>query len=210
GLDAGWYSEFAGAAFLRGSRGVFEGSPKNDHYPFNPGAGDVGHSEGWVTFTTAWMQSLAWRAFVTTSVELSASSVTADGTVEVTLRAPLNMDASGGNTGQVAVSVGGAAAVPVTVTQTGVNALDYTAELDLSTLGAVAGDTVTVSYGLGSFERTASLTVTAVDDGDPGDGDPGDGDPGDGEPGDGGDGDGSSAPSTTPSIVDPADADPAA
>src|SRR5690606_24631787 len=87
-----------------------------------------------------------------------------------------------------------------TVTQTGVNALDYTAELDLAELGAVAGDTVTVSYGLGSFERTASLTVTTVDDGEPGDGDPGDGDPGAG----------SSAPSTTPSIVDPEDADPAA
>jgi|GEM_PF-1694742 len=209
GLDLGWFSEYQGGyGLLQGSHGVFDGSPKNGHYPFNPGVPNIGHTEGWVTFNTAWLESLAWRAFDATSVELSAASVAADGTVRVTLRAPLNMDAAGGNTGQVAVSVGGAAAVPVTVTQTGVNALDYTAELDLAALGAVAGDTVTVSYGLGSFERSASLTVTAVDDGEPGDGEPGDGEPGDGEPGDGDDG--SSAPSTTPSIVDPADADPAA
>jgi len=218
GLNLGWFSEYqGGVGRLQGASGVFDGGPKNGHYPFHPEIGNIGHTEGWVTFNTAWLRGLAWRAFDATSVEVSAASVPADGTVEVTLRAPLNMDAAGGNAGQVAVTVGDAAAVPVTVTQTGVNALDYTAELDLASLGAVAGDTVTVSYGLGSFERSASLTVTAADDGEPGDGEPGDGEPGDGEPGDGEPGDGepgdgdddSTAPSTTPSIVDPADADPA-
>jgi hypothetical protein len=191
GLDLGWFSEYQGGyGLLQGLPGVFDGSPKNGHYPFNPGVQNIGHTEGWVTFTTAWLVSLAWRAYTSTEVTLGAASVPADGSVALTLRAPLNMDAAGGNTGEVKVSVNGAEPTAVTVTQTGVNTLDYTASLDLAELGAREGDTLTVSYGLGNFIRTASLTVTAEGTG-PGT-DPGE-DP----------------PTTTPTVLDPADADPA-
>jgi hypothetical protein len=192
GLDLGWFSEYQGGnGLLQGSHGVFDGSPKNGHYPFNPGVSNIGHTEGWVTFNTAWLEALAWRAFTATEVSLGAVSAPEDGSVGVVLRAPLNMDAAGGNTGEVRVSVNDGAPTPVTVTQTGANALDYTAELDLAALGALEGDVVTVSYGLGPFERSASVTVTAAGtDPDPGT------DPGE-EP-----------PSTTPTVVDPEDADP--
>ncbi|GMA91903.1 hypothetical protein [Homoserinibacter gongjuensis] len=192
GLDLGWFSEYQGGnGLLQGSHGVFDGSPKNGHYPFNPGVSNIGHTEGWVTFNTAWLEALAWRAFTATAVSLGAVSAPADGSVGVVLRAPLNMDAAGGNTGEVRVSVNDGAPTPVTVTQTGANALDYTADLDLAALGAVQGDVVTVSYGLGPFERSASVTVTAAGtDPDPG------ADPGE-EP-----------PTTTPTVVDPEDADP--
>jgi hypothetical protein len=191
GLDLGWFSEYQGGyGLLQGSHGVLEGSPKNAHYPFNPGVGNIGHSEGWVTFTTAWLESLAWRAYTSTEVSLGASAVPAGGSVEVTLRAPLNMDVAGGNTGEVQVSVDGAEPTALTVVQTGANALDYTAELDLAELGAAEGDTVTISYGLGAFTRSATLSVTAAGT-DPGT------DPGE-EP-----------PTTVPTVVDPADADPA-
>lgn len=189
GLDLGWFSEYQGGyGLLQGSHGVFDGSPKNGHYPFNPGVANIGHTEGWVTFTTAWLESLAWRAYTSTEVSLGASAVAADGSVEVTLRAPLNMDAAGGNTGEVQVSVNGAEPTALTVTQTGVNALDYTAMLDVASLGATEGDTVTVSYGLGSFTRSATFTVTAEGE-EPGG-------PGEEQP-----------PTTVPPIVDPADAD---
>ena len=190
GLDLGWFSEYQGGyGLLQGSHGVFDGSPKNGHYPFNPGVANIGHTEGWVTFTTAWLESLAWRAYTSTEVSLDASSVPVGGTVGVSLRAPLNMDAAGGNTGEVLVSVNGGAPTAVTVTQTAVNGLDYAATLDLASVGAEEGDTVTVSYGLGSFARSASFTVTAEGE-EPGG-------PGEEEP-----------PATVPTIVDPADADP--
>lgn len=193
GLDLGWFSEYQGGyGLLQGSHGVFDGSPKNGHYPFNTSVANIGHTEGWVTFNTAWLESLAWRAYTSTEVAVDAASAPADGTVGVTLRAPLNMDAAGGNTGAVQVSVDGAAPTALTVTQTGVNALDYTAELDLAALGAEAGDTVTVSYGLGTFARSATVQVTEAGE-EPGEGGPGDEDP----------------PTTVPTIVDPADADAA-
>ena len=54
GLDLGWFSEYQGGyGLLQGARGVFDGSPKNGHYPFNTGLANIGHTEGWVTFTTA-------------------------------------------------------------------------------------------------------------------------------------------------------------
>jgi hypothetical protein len=190
GLDLGWFSEYQGGyGLLQGSHGVFDGSPKNGHYPFNPGVANIGHTEGWVTFTTAWLESLAWRACTSTEVSLEVATVAADGSVDVTLRAPLNMDAAGGNTAEVRVSVNGAEATTLTVTQTGVNALDYTAQLDVASLGAAEGDTVAVSYGLGSFTRSASFAVTAQGE-EPGG-------PSEEEP-----------PTTVPTIVDPVDADP--
>lgn len=190
GLDLGWFSEYQGGnGILQGSHGVFDGSPKNGHYPFNPGISNIGHTEGWVVYTTNWMESLAWRAFTSTEITLDASSVPVGGSVGVSLRAPLNMDAAGGNTGEVLVSVNGGAPTAVTVTQTAVNGLDYAATLDLAALGAEEGDTVTVSYGLGSFARSASFTVTAEGE-EPGG-------PGEEEP-----------PTTVPTVVDPADADP--
>ncbi|WP_164861718.1 golvesin C-terminal-like domain-containing protein, partial [Microbacterium sp. CPCC 204701] len=168
GLDLGWFSEYQGGyGLLQGAPGVFDGSPKNGHYPFNPGVANIGHTEGWVTFTTAWVESLAWRAFTSSTIALDRAEAPADGSVTVTLRAPLNMDAAGGNTGEVRVTVDGTPAAPIVVTQTAVNALDYTAELDIAALGAQAGDIVTVSHGVGSFARTAALAVTASADDTP-------------------------------------------
>ncbi len=160
GLDLGWFSEYQGGyGLLQGSHGVFDGSPKNGHYPFNPGTGNIGHTEGWVTFNTAWLETLAWRAHTSTAVSLDAAAAPVDGAVAVTLRAPLNMDAAGGNAGTLRVSVDGERVTELPVVQTGVNALDYTGILDLAALDLPAGAEVTVSYGLGSFTRSASLTV---------------------------------------------------
>ncbi|KAF2416791.1 cellulase N-terminal Ig-like domain-containing protein [Microbacterium sp. B35-30] len=164
GLDLGWFSEYQGGyGLLQGARGVFDGSPKNGHYPFNTSVANIGHTEGWVTFTTAWIESLVWRAFASSSIGMDETAP-ADGSATVTLRAPLNMDAEGGNTGEVRVSIDGVAVHPLQVTQVGINALDYTGQLDLAALEVEPGDTVTVSHGVGPFARTASLVVTAPAD----------------------------------------------
>jgi len=170
GIDLGWYSEFQGGnGKLQGARGVFDGSPKNAHYPYNPGLGNPGHSEGWVTFNTAWLEALAWRAYDDTAITLAASEAAPAGSVTVSLRAPLNMNTSGGNTGTVSVAVNGAPRSTAVVTQTAVNGLDYRATLDLAPLGVKDGDVVTVSYGLGYFARSAQLTVSdTVSPTDPG------------------------------------------
>ena len=166
GVDRGWFREFAaGNGKLQGSRGVFDAAPKNGLYPYNPAAGDPGHSEGWVTFNTAWNEALAWRAFDATSLSVDASDPEEGSVVSVSLVAPLNMDAAGGNTAEVLVAVNDAAPTGLPVSQRASNSLDYLADLDLNAVGAVEIDTVTISYGLGYFERSTSFTVTAAGSG---------------------------------------------
>jgi len=89
GVDIGWFSFLdGGVGQLQKSRFVFDGAPKNDHYPFNPQVGDVGWSEGWVNFNTAFNDSLALLA----SKETSLNAAWDNGVLSVELRAPLNFD----------------------------------------------------------------------------------------------------------------------
>ncbi|WP_166348536.1 hypothetical protein [Phytoactinopolyspora limicola] len=176
GVDVGWYTEYqGGAGRLQGARGVLDGSPKNDHYPYNPSVGNIGHSEGWVTFNTAWNTSLAWRAADTTDVTVHAgdgSPVTAlapGETATITLTAPLNLHANSVDEGLVDVHNGDADPVQVQVRQTDPGARTFTGLLDLDDLGAEAGDVVTVSYGFGSFATSVQVEVDACPDGFPAD-----------------------------------------
>ena len=89
GVVYGWYSfHDGGIGQLQNSRFVFDGAPKNEHYPFNPQVGDVGWTEGWVNFNTAFNDSLALLA----SAETEMSASWEDGELDVELRAPLNFD----------------------------------------------------------------------------------------------------------------------
>ncbi|TYC19705.1 hypothetical protein [Micromonospora sp. MP36] len=168
GAERGWYSEYqGGAGRLQGARGVLDGSPKNAHYPYNPGAGNIGHSEGWVTFNTAWNEALAWRAADTTAVRVVDGTGAAldrmpEGTrATIRLTAPLNLDATALDQADVWVRVNDRAPQRLVAVQTGQNATTYAADLDLASLGAALGDTVTVSYGFGDFTHAAELAVTA-------------------------------------------------
>ncbi|MBB5785640.1 glycoside hydrolase family 2 TIM barrel-domain containing protein [Jiangella mangrovi] len=173
GVELGWYSEYqGGAGRLQGARGVLDGSPKNAHYPYHPEVGNIGHSEGWVTFNTAWNEALAWRAADASSVavvDASGSAVTeipAGRTAIVRLTAPLNLDPAALDTGEVRAVVGDGDPVTLTVRQDGANATTSSATLDPAALGAAPGDVVTVSYGYGAFAEQASVAVvpaTATD-----------------------------------------------
>ncbi len=165
GAELGWFSEFqGGAGILQGVPGVLDGSPKNAHFPYNPGVGNIGHSEGWVAFNTAWNESLAWLADAETSVRV------VDGAVELT--APLDLDTTALDRATVQVRVGSGAPVDLAVEQVSADVATFRGALDTDALGAEPGDVVTVSYGLGSFTARTSVTVVAADacpDGHPAD-----------------------------------------
>ena len=100
GVDEGWFQEYqGGAGFLQVSRGVLDGSPKETTFPYNPYAGDPGHTEGWVTFNTPWNISLAYMSAQKTSVlaydasfsEPIASARQGD-EIGIEVTAPLNFD----------------------------------------------------------------------------------------------------------------------
>lgn len=168
GVERGWFSEYQGGyGRLQGLVGVLDGSPKNGHYPFNPGTPNIGHTEGWVAFNSAWNESLAWRSVDATTVavrdadDAPVAELAPDETATIELTAPLNLDAAALDEGAVQVRVGDADAVAVPVVQTGGNARTFAGRLEPAALGAQAGDVLTVSYGLGYFSTSVPVAVDA-------------------------------------------------
>jgi len=89
GCDLGWYSHLPGGIGKLGeARFVLDGAPKHVHYPYNPGAGNYGWTEGWVNFNTAFNLSLAYMAKADTELTLHQKGAA----VVVRLHAPLNFD----------------------------------------------------------------------------------------------------------------------
>ncbi|MEU5100757.1 hypothetical protein AB0H07_00470 [Streptomyces sp. NPDC021354] len=169
GVEHGWFSEYyGGAGLLENVPGVLDGSPKNGHYPFNPEQGNIGHTEGWVAFNTAWNESLAWRAADQTQLKVStrgrapARVVPGDTEVRIDLAAPLNLDADTLGQGTVDVRVGDRATKRLTVTQTEKNSKTFSATVNLATLGAKPRDAITVTYGHGPFAVSYSFTVAGA------------------------------------------------
>lgn len=172
GVELGWFSELQGGyGKLQGARGVLDGSPKNDHYPYNPQLGNIGWTEGWVTFNTAWNESLAWLAVANTTLRARdlhgqpATRVPAGTPVSLTLQAPLNLDPAALDTAELRLVVNGADRGTVPVRQAVENTDVLTGVLDLAALGAVPGDRVEVRYGYGDFTRHVGFTVVHGCDG---------------------------------------------
>jgi len=100
GVDLGWFQELQGGyGQLQGARGVLDGSPKETTYPYDPHAGDPGHTEGWVTFNTAWNAALAYESADMTFIDVydknfqkEISAAKPGEMVGIVLTAPLNMD----------------------------------------------------------------------------------------------------------------------
>ena len=89
GVEHGWFSEhLGGIGLLENVMFVLDGSPKEEHYPYNPELGDVGWTEGWVNFNTAYNRSLAWHAWYHSNIELFQR----EDKVVAELRAPLNFN----------------------------------------------------------------------------------------------------------------------
>ncbi|MFA4868565.1 MAG: hypothetical protein WC623_10220 [Pedobacter sp.] len=170
GADLGWFREWdGGAGMLQTVRGVLDGSVKEASYPYNPYGGDVGHSEGWVTFNTAWIMALAYQAADVTRVELydltqekTIQSIARKGQLRVRLYAPLNLDPSKKEMAKVTVrNLSNGKSTPVELQEIALNGLYFEGILDVSKLpiDVKKGNKLTISYGLEHFEKSATCKV---------------------------------------------------
>ena len=175
GVELGWFNELSGGAGTLGSvLGVLDGSPKEASYPYNPYA-DPGYSEGWVQFNTAWNASLAYMAAEDTDVNAFNQSfsspitnVVAGTTFGVSLKAPLNFDYNQVETGTLNIVTSGGDSLKVPVSETANSSYYFhgtvtTAPGSPNTTDNILqinpGETITVSYGYGTFKKQVQLTV---------------------------------------------------
>jgi hypothetical protein len=165
GVEHGWFRFYPGGiGRLADARFVIDGSPKNAHYPYHPELGEIGWTEGWIQFNTAFNVSLAYLAWSETKVEM-----TRDGDeLVVRLTAPLNFDGEKVETGSVMVFSGQGDVERVEVREDGSNGKFLLGVLKLSASEGVgkAGDgvleyregtTVKASYGFGYLGRHTTL-----------------------------------------------------
>ncbi len=170
GVERGWYSFYPGGiGQLRNVRFVLDGAPKDAHYPYHPEQGNIGWTEGWVSFNTAFNRALAVLAFQSTRLELHQPG----DRFLVRLTAPLHFNALDPQTAtlRVTTSRGDAENVVLQPASPYARALEGAIPAsggegaptaDNGLLEVLAGDTVRASYGYGYFERTAALTATTV------------------------------------------------
>ncbi len=166
GVDQGWYStHHGGIGLLEPVRFVFDGSPKTNHYPNHPEIGNFGWTEGWVQFNTAFNTSMAYLANSETDIALIRSG---KGKLTVRLRAPLNFDEN--QTDKIALDLvlPKGKTVKITLTEEGNYSkyLSETIRLRKRTIKyggqkikLAKGDVLSVSYGLGYFEKSASTVI---------------------------------------------------
>jgi hypothetical protein len=151
GVDLGWYSYHKGGiGMLEEVRFVLDGSPKNEHYPYNPQAGNAGWTEGWVQFNVAYNLSLAYLAYAGTQIEIAREGVS----VGVRLKAPLNFDYRRQEKAVVQVMRRGAEE-SLELHEEGENSAWFSAPLP------DASGVTAVSYGYGYFRREARMQAAA-------------------------------------------------
>jgi hypothetical protein len=89
GVELGWYSYHKGGyGLLDEVKFVFDGSPKSFHYPNHPEVGNLGWTEGWVQFNTAFNTSMAYLDTYYSGITL----VREKDELIIKLRVPLNFD----------------------------------------------------------------------------------------------------------------------
>lgn len=166
GVEHGWFKFYPGGiGRLANARFVIDGSPKNAHYPYAPEKGDIGWTEGWIQFNTAFNVSLAYLAWSESKVEATIRNQQ----LVVRLTAPLNFDSSKVETGSVVVRSGNGDVERVVVTETSPSAMTFTGSIRLqSGASAKSGDqavqfspgtTIQVSHGFGYLGRHAKVVT---------------------------------------------------
>lgn len=163
GVDLGWYDAHKGGiGLLEEVKFVFDGSPKSFHYPNNPEVGNLGWTEGWVQFNTAFNVSMAYLANHYTHLELSADS---KNNVVIRLEAPLNFDPNTTESVSVLVHNDQGQSISVILKEESPYSNILTGVLSYSNnrlesgnkmINWNKGETIRVSYGLGYFKKAAS------------------------------------------------------
>lgn len=166
GVDLGWYSaHHGGVGLLEPVRFVFDGSPKTNHYPNHPEIGNLGWTEGWVQFNTAFNLSMAYLAHHDTQIEIKKLNKKK---LAIRLKAPLNFNENEVDKIDIEVISSGGDSIVVTLTEEGsfskylIGSVRYKKAKTKSgddILQINRGDTISASYGLGYSQRKASITI---------------------------------------------------
>lgn len=158
GVEHGWYSFYVGGiGRLENARFVIDGSPKNQHYPFHPEAGNIGWTEGWIQHNTPFNLSLAYLARHSSKLEL-----TRDGdALIIRLEAPLNFDPAKIETASVLLTGACGESKTVELREDGADSRFLTARIPVSELSKfMDGDAaLRASYGHGYLATTAELKL---------------------------------------------------
>lgn len=167
GVERGWYSFYVGGVGeLDEVPFTFDGAPKAPSYPYNPAVGNIGWTEGWVNFNTAFNRSLAAMADFETDLELRQK----EGAFHVRLRTPWNLDYTLVDPIKLTVTTSGGDEELISLVET--NPLDpfsvghRSATMSKSPtahngiLEVAPGDTVSVTYGYGYYTHRSEVTAT--------------------------------------------------
>jgi hypothetical protein len=148
GVEFGWYSFYdGGIGQLAQARFVFDGAPKNAHYPYHPEVGNVGWTEGWVNFNTAYNISMSYLATSETQIQAQYQA----GVLSVRLRAPINLDYTTRESANVRVLFADGSERPMRLEEESVDSAYLAGEADLDVAP------IAVAYGYGYFELRFEL-----------------------------------------------------
>lgn len=166
GVDLGWYNaHLGGYGLLEDVKFVFDGSPKSFHYPNNPEVGNLGWTEGWVQFNTAFNASMAYMANYYTQIELVKE---AKDKLKIRLDAPLNFDPSKAEGVSVVIQNQTGQSMSTYLVEESPYSTIMVGEFEFTNDSLRSGDkmipiqngeSVRVSYGLGYFRKEATLKL---------------------------------------------------
>lgn len=166
GVERGWYSFYlGGVGELEDVPFTFDGAPKAPSYPYHPEVGNIGWTEGWVNFNTAFGRSLAAMAFFETEVELQQH----DAAFHVRLRAPLNFEPELTESISLTVVTSGGDQESVTLQEIDAFSTHSTGRVageinsnptpENGVLEVAPGETVSVSYGYGYYTHRSEVSA---------------------------------------------------
>ncbi|SFB60928.1 discoidin domain-containing protein [Algoriphagus aquimarinus] len=165
GVELGWYSfHKGGIGLLDEVKFVFDGSPKSFHYPNHPEVGDLGWTEGWVQFNTAFNTSMGYMANYYTSITMELQS----DELIIKLKASLNFDPTKKEPVNLLLSNSNGQDIWVELVEESPYSEIYigrfkitkgSVESGAKSLAVKSGDELTVKYGYGFMEKVAKLTI---------------------------------------------------
>lgn len=170
GVDLGWYSRHKGGiGLLEDVQFVFDGSPKSFHYPNYPEVGDLGWTEGWVQFNTAFNMSMAYIANYYTDIILENKG---NGNYTIALTAPLNFDYKQTDVAKIKIVNQAGESLLVSLKEASPLAVKLVGSLQIKENRVVVGekklsldkdDRIILTYGYGYFERRLVLPVSNIE-----------------------------------------------
>lgn len=165
GVDLGWYSYHTGGiGLLDEVKFVFDGSPKSFHYPNHPEVGNLGWTEGWVQFNTAFNTSMAYLANYYSRITLDRE----EGELIIRLKAPLNFDSGTNEPVQVFLSNQAGQDIFVTLIEEAPHSEIYIGKMKMENgwissqdeqMEIRQGEELSVRYGYGVMAKTDVLKV---------------------------------------------------